>query len=133
MNIFNDLIRVHLEAALGRHIRVAAIFLGALVVALYALAFLLMAAQDWLLQWYQSPIKADLTVAAALALLAAVIGGVAQFVRRAPTPPVPTPISLAVAVPIAARIAPKLLNSKFLGIASVVLGGVLIGREFSKK
>jgi len=38
-----------------------------------------------------------------------------------------------VTVPVAAKVAPSLLNRKFLGLASLILGAVLIGREFGRK
>jgi len=133
MNDLTAFIRSHIRASFGRHIQIATIFTVAIIAALFAFAFLLVAVRGWLSGWYQSPIKADLTIAGALALLSVVIAIAAEAVRRAPRPAIPTPISLAVAVPVAARIAPKLLSPRFLGIASVILGGVLIGREFSKK
>ncbi len=133
MNNLVAFIRQHIRAALGRPLQVGVIYIGAATLALFGLAFLLMAAQNWLTLWCQSPIEADLIIAGGLAVLAIVIAIVGETVRRAPAPEIATPVSLAVAVPIAMRIAPKLLNAKALGIASVILGGLLIGREFAKK
>ena len=126
-------IRGRLRAALGRPFQVVAIFVCALALALFGFAFALMAAQGWLVEWYQSPIKADATIAGVLALLALIVAGVGERLRRTPPGKAPPPIDLALALPVAVRLAPTLLNPRFVGVASVVLGGVLLGREFRKK
>jgi hypothetical protein len=37
------------------------------------------------------------------------------------------------AVPVAAKLAPKLLTARWLGVAAFVVGGIVVGRELSKK
>jgi len=101
--------------------------------ALFGFAFGLMATQEWLAAWYRSPIKADATLALALALVALVVAAIGEKVRRTPPRTPPPPIDLALAIPMAARLAPALLNPRFVGVASMILGGVLLGRELRKK
>ena len=130
---FADLMRARIRAVFVRHFRVAAIFVAAILTALFAFAFLLMAARSWLSQWFQSPIKADLAIGGALAFLAILALFIGEAIRRAPAPEIRSPIDFAVTVPVAAKVAPSLLNRKFLGLASLILGAVLIGREFGRK
>jgi hypothetical protein len=133
MNNLTDLIRSQIRAIFGRRALAAVIFVAAIGVTLFAAAFLLMAAQTWLSDWYLSQTKADLTIGGALALMALAAAIAGEIVRRSPAPEARTPASFALAIPLAAKIAPRLLNRRFLGVASVVLGAILIGREFSKK
>jgi hypothetical protein len=133
MNSIFDLIKSQIRAAVGQRVLVAAVFLAAIVIALLAVLFMLMAAQGGLIQWYHSQIKADLTLAGALAFISAAVAIAGAVVQRKPAAEMRSPLPLALAIPVAAKIAPKLINRKFLGVASMILGAVLIGREIRKR
>jgi hypothetical protein len=133
MSNFSNAIRSQIRATLRRPVLTGVIFLAAIVIILYAFGFLLMAAQLWLSQRFHSDIVADLTVGSGLALVAVVIAIAGSMVRKSPTPELRTPASLAMALPVVARIAPQLLNRKVLGVASMILGVVLISREVAKR
>jgi len=121
------------RANVGRQVNVAALYGAALVMAALALGFALMAARSWLEIALRSAIEADLVISAVLVVIAFVVLLIAETVRRRPVPSVAAPVGLALAIPIAARIAPKLLNARLLGIVAVIAGGIVVGREFGKK
>ncbi len=132
MNGVASLMTAQMRAAFRRHLTIIALVAVAIGFAVFAINYAVLALQMWLIGVYGSAIEADLTIAGGLAIVGISFALAAYVKRRAKPPSNSLPIAIALAAPVAAKLAPRLLNAKLLGAAAVLIGGIIVGRELRK-
>jgi hypothetical protein len=121
-----------ISSVVKRNLTVAALFLAAGLLVLFAAGYALAALHAHLALLY-GPVFASLTIAGGLFLLALVMLGIALYIRRSPRPgPSPTTAAFA-AAPVAAQFMRSGKMPWKAGIvAGVVVLGILLGRRLGR-
>jgi hypothetical protein len=115
-----------------RNVTAAAFYAAAIIAALGAAAFGLVAAHLWL-STRMSNIEASLSIAGALLVLAMLIASIGYFMKNRRRSRSEVTSTALIALPIAARLVTSRVSWGTVTVAAIMAAGVLLGRQLGDK
>ena len=120
-----------LGGTVRRNVTVLTLYGVGLIIGLMGVVFALLASQVWL-ERHMSTMSAQLLIAAALFVLAAIVVLVGIYISRRRRTPSPIASTALIAAPFAARIVGRKINLGTLTMLGVIAAGAVIGRQLGR-